>query len=100
MNRCTTSSLPAVILSRFLGDIRLNTVQNPTFRTGPLHAVIIGSITAAISVVVRCGLLRDAALDERLVAVLLADVLLRELPGRRLRYLVEYIDEIDRKSVV
>ena len=36
--------LPAVILSRFLGDIRVDTVQNLVFRTGPLHVVTAGSI--------------------------------------------------------
>jgi hypothetical protein len=29
--------LPAVILSRFLGDIRMDTVQNPVFRMELLH---------------------------------------------------------------
>ena len=36
--------LPAVILSIFLGDIRVDTVQNHVFRTGPLHVVTAGSM--------------------------------------------------------
>jgi len=37
--------LPAVILSRFLSDIRLDTVQNPVSRTGPFHVVTAGSMS-------------------------------------------------------
>jgi len=37
--------LPAVIPSRFLGDIRLDTVQNPVSRTGPFHVGTAGSIS-------------------------------------------------------
>ena len=37
--------LPAVILSRFRGDIRLNTVQNTIFRTGLRHVITAGSVS-------------------------------------------------------
>jgi len=40
--------LPAVILSRFLGDIRLDTVQNPISRTGLFHVVTAGSIKTRV----------------------------------------------------
>ena len=36
--------LPAVILSGFLGDIRLDIVRNPISRTGPVHVVTAGSM--------------------------------------------------------
>ena len=44
----TALILPAVTLPGFLGDIRLDTVQNPISRTGLFHVVTAGSIKTRV----------------------------------------------------
>jgi hypothetical protein len=43
-HRGRSLTLPAVILPRFLGDIRLDTVRSPISRPGPFHVVTAGSM--------------------------------------------------------
>jgi len=51
--------LPAVTLSRFLSDSRLDTVRDPISWTGPLHVIIAGSIGRY------CDLVSDDATPNR-----------------------------------